>query len=1021
MLLIAVASLCFPSLTMQSGAQDGRISNKIHFSVKPLGSGVRLSQTQVSAFSQDPEGRLWVATQHGLDRYDGVRVKTFLHSSGDRRTVGCSSPESIWRSREGQLWIPCGPVLDRYEPETESFTHFPLGTDRTAGTIHAVAQQSDGSLLFGLLDGLYHLDKRSGALTHVPRHATDPLIDKAPVLDLERDGSGQWWMLTPDALIAFDEDTFQAQRRISLRVHVTRGSIHHDRRGTLWLIANSRLYQTRQSDDDTLREITTISGGPHSMLEDQQGDMWFSTENAGVYYLPQGNGPAQRFLVSCPANCSLPSDRVSTLFEDRNGDIWVGFHDASPVLIQRDPSGTQIFSFRPNQQDGLRSPLATSLYSMSDRLLLVGTSGGLQLLDLPDQHFTDAFKELRPKDVFSVIRDRRQDLWFATDKGVAIQGSSHSAISWIVPDRDVHRLLPLDNSQVLALASDGLVLIEQDTHRHLDVLRAAPGERFYSIALSPEKIWLGTSLGLRFIPRTALAPKLLPLSQTMLIPTNAFVLSILPTDTDTVWLGTQSGLVHYFKGRLAPVSEPSHLGGQIIACIMKDSKSNLWMSSNQGLLSYNPAKKLMVEHTAGMLPVPLDLSGWGACTQSANGQMYFGGFGGVVSFTPESLLATSTSAHHILLTGLMVNSARVEVGTNHLLQQPLSTVRLLTLNRKQNTFTVEFSSVDLDHSDTSLYRARLRGLESNWKILPRDEASISYSQVPAGNYILEFQSSADGILWSDAGGTLPIVVRPAWWASGWFIALYIAAIALAARLAFVMRLRRSNALLQATMDGRMRERTSLARELHDTLLQDFQGVILRCSSLALQLEPGDARRAALERTIQHAERSLNEGKDAIQQLRTNVTSVSELKPAFEELAGDLAVFTAAIISVHEDCSAGCSLDVSHVQEVYTIGREALRNAVQHAHASQIVVTITADLKRLSLVVSDNGVGMPEASTRTARSRGHWGLKGMMERAGKIDASVEIVSEQGNGTTLRLTVPTQTDTTKSIRNRFGLLP
>jgi signal transduction histidine kinase len=216
----------------------------------------------------------------------------------------------------------------------------------------------------------------------------------------------------------------------------------------------------------------------------------------------------------------------------------------------------------------------------------------------------------------------------------------------------------------------------------------------------------------------------------------------------------------------------------------------------------------------------------------------------------------------------------------------------------------------------------------------------------------------------------------------------------------------TEAQLTLRFEERLSERTRIARELHDTLLQSFQALMLHFQTVNDLLPPGEAKEA-LEKVMDRADMAIVEGREAIQDLRSSTTSTNELAEALTALGEELTgtgdggrgsvTFRVSIEGMPRD------LHPILRDDIYRIAREALRNAFRHAHASRIEAEITYGSRALRLRIRDDGKGIDSKLLDAGRD-GHWGLPGMRERAQEISARLDIWSEIGAGTEVELSVP-----------------
>ena len=248
-----------------------------------------------------------------------------------------------------------------------------------------------------------------------------------------------------------------------------------------------------------------------------------------------------------------------------------------------------------------------------------------------------------------------------------------------------------------------------------------------------------------------------------------------------------------------------------------------------------------------------------------------------------------------------------------------------------------------------------------------------------------------------------ILVTPAFYQTTWFYLLSALLLGAALWLIYRLRMKYVTAKMQERMEERARERVRIARDLHDTLLQGIQGLVLRFHFATEQLLPQEPVRQMLRTALDRADEVISEGRDKVRELRAESTSERDLK---EDL-------TSAAFALHNETDAQISVAVTGEarplraavrDELYWIGREALTNAVRHARAAHIILDLVYGAKGFSLHCRDNGRGIVPDVLRDGATDGHWGMIGMRERALRIGGKLEVSSKSGAGTELEVRVP-----------------
>jgi signal transduction histidine kinase len=332
----------------------------------------------------------------------------------------------------------------------------------------------------------------------------------------------------------------------------------------------------------------------------------------------------------------------------------------------------------------------------------------------------------------------------------------------------------------------------------------------------------------------------------------------------------------------------------------------------------------------------------------------------------------------------------------------------LTLSHEQSIFSFEFAALSYVAPPRNQYRWMLEPLHHSWNQVDADRRLATFTTLPAGSYTLRVQGSNNRGVWNEQGVTLRLEILPPWWSTNGFRALCVGLFLALLWAGYQARMRRVQHAFEATLEARVGERTRLARDLHDTLLQSFQGVLLRFHAVKKALPAGaDEARIRLDRALEQAEAAVTEGRDTVRGLRDSTTTVNDLANGIAalggELAGDPPSGDAPVIAVDV---AGESRHLKPIvrDEAYRIAGEAMRNAVRHAQARRITVTIHYEPRQFRLTIRDDGKGIAAEILAGQRIEGHFGLPGMRERAAVVNGRLEVRSAAGTGTEIELRVP-----------------
>src|SRR5271155_1891660 len=356
------------------------------------------------------------------------------------------------------------------------------------------------------------------------------------------------------------------------------------------------------------------------------------------------------------------------------------------------------------------------------------------------------------------------------------------------------------------------------------------------------------------------------------------------------------------------------------------------MGTNKGLSGFDVRSQRFRNFSAADGLPGQDLTGWGTCHQSPSGEMFFGGFSGATAFYPNKL-ANSSFVPRTVLTDFRLSGNSVPVAAGSVLKQSITLTDSITLSHQQNIFSIEFAALSFFNAETNRYRYKLDGLDDGWHEVGGDERIANYTTLPAATYTFEVQGATSRGPWSQPGAMLRIVILPAWYQTVWFRLICLTAFLLLLWAIYLLRLNELRMQFSAALEPRVDERTRIARELHDTLLQSFQGLLLVFQAVSnfLPAQPEEAKQR-IEHALDQASDAIAEGRDAVHELRSGGLKTVDLGEAInkfgKELLSSATSETGPEFSVQVEGTPQ-PLDPIIRDELYRIGVESLRNAVRH--------------------------------------------------------------------------------------------
>ncbi|GFE87681.1 sensor histidine kinase [Steroidobacter agaridevorans] len=998
-----------------------------------------LSQQRVTHIVQDDRGFLWFGTQYGLNRYDGYQFRVFKNDPADPDSLCDVHITALFKDRAGHLWVGCAYSVDRYDPVTETFVHYPLersAAARTSGDVRHISEDREGHLWLSTGYGLYRLDPQSGLVRRFVHETANAHSLSSSVIKFSgEDRAGDFWVANGAGLDRFD----RRSERVTLHVPLPESrplKFYEDRAGTFWIFGESgpglaildrraqRLVRYSFADKEVPGLPLT---GVTSMLEDQDGTLWVGTVADGLLKFDRSRQRFTRYRND-PANLeSLSENRITTLFEDREGHIWTGFGATEPGFFTRSPPPFTKLPVDLHNPNNLGETLVNVIYEDRHGILWMGTTGALNRLDRSTGRLThlDIPGDGIAADVLAIVDDPWSDaLWVGTGgQGLYRLDTANNRLQAFrhddkdptsLSDNRVIRLFADSRKQLWIGTYDGLNRFDPATQTFVAYRHGKPDtQHVYRSIVEDARgtLWMdadGDGVQ-RFDPHTGhfTQVRLQPANESPLLYKR--VLSLYIDRVGALWAGTGNGLFRYDveTGASTYYSERDGLPSNAVSCTFEDALGQLWLGTSAGLSRLDRERRVFKNYSpADGLP-GLDFTGFSACYRGASGEMFFGGFAGAVAFRPETLREVDYSLP-VALTAFQLSGVAPTPGTRPPLSRAIDYTSAITLAHSQSSFSIEFAALGFRSPTTNRYRHRLAGLEDTWHEVGSDRRFASYTTLPAGQYRFQVQAATSRGSWGEPGAEVAIEIRPPWWGTWWFKGLLLLLGLAVIGGTYMLRIRQIAHRFDIRLEERVNERTRIARELHDSLLQSFQGLIFRLQAVHALLPDRTPEAAALlEKSLDHGDRAIAEARSAVHDLRSNVPVASDLSDALAALGPELAADEpgARSFRVMQEGEARPIAPLVR-DDVYRIAREALRNAAQHSHARHIEAELHYGEKEFVLRIRDDGVGIDATVVGEAQRAGHWGLQGMRERAETFGARLDVWSELNAGTEIEMSIPAQ---------------
>jgi len=934
--------------------------------------------------AQTEDGYLWIGTQAGVVRYDGARFVPLDTLTKSR--PGNPFVVALLGARDGSLWIGTSGGLSRWKDG--KLTNY-AGTE---GSVTSLAEDEHGKIWL-LRGGKGSSPLCEVAGTGVSCHGKEDGLDvPGGCCELMiTDGRGTFWMSTDTSLVEWREHSASRSFPVEAKAKAgTPGMLVFAREpgNEIWvglpIIGPGLGLQRLEGGQWKAFRTPDMDGSSvavQALFRDREGALWVGTIDHGIYRIASGR------VDHFGSKDGLTSDGIYAFFEDREGNMWVT--TSAGIDRFRD---FKVWSY--TTREGLSVDEVDSVLADREGRVWAGTASSLDVLDHGTFRSLRAGKELPGTQVTSLFEDKEGRLWVGLDESL-----------WVYADGKFAAVLdqggkPL-RGMVFALTQDASGAVWATLRGHPNRLVRMEGDKVVEAFDSPKypsvrsmasdrdgNVWLGLQTGDLARPNgERIATHL---------DTPVFDVAI---TRDGLLLGaTSKGLIASKGGATRVFSVKDGLPCDAVNGVIDDEGGALWLYTGCGLVKLGLSdveNALRDPHRAIDASVLDVLDGvrpgrapfQKKIARGPDGTLWFANGVDLQTFDPRKAVANSRTLP-VHIEGLMADRKAYALTGD------------LALPALTRDIQLDYTAIGLAVPQHVRFRYRLDGHDQDW-VDAGQRRQAFYTDLPPGTYSFHVAADSGGNTWKEAAA-VNFTVLPAFYQASWFMLLVVAAFALTLWLLFALRMARVKAQLRTLFEERHAERERIARELHDTLLQAVQGLMLRFQSAMERIPPSEPARELMERALDHADEVIIEGRDRVTKLRASEQG-DNLESALRQLGEAMAhdgrvVFRLTVEGVPRPLNPAVG------DEVLQIARESMANAFRHAQPDRIDVSVGYERKRLTLCVVDDGAGFDVDAVANEASTGHWGLKGMHERAASLRARLSLSSRPGAGTAVELSVP-----------------
>jgi ligand-binding sensor domain-containing protein/signal transduction histidine kinase len=1001
-----------------------------HYGHQAWRTDAGLPQNTVHAVLQTRDGYLWLGTDGGLVRFDGIDFVTFGVETNP--AFHSNTVYDLEQDADGALWIstaaglvraqhgvfaayttaqglPADTVWFCYQDRSrrlwamtaggpawlqgQRFSAVPDAQGAVPLSRQGLAEDGGGRLWLGSSSGVYALEVRDGQ----PRVGTH-LLDGVGVDAVVLDRAQSLWIGSNEGLVRWRDGALTPVPLAGLPARTDVTALLADSDGSVW--AGTAVGLAHWQPGGSPGRVPPLRlDGQHvdRLFQDHQGTLWIASERG--LFRRQGE-QVQAFA----AGTDLAGNRVLALYEDREGDLWLGT-DAGGLHVLRDQKFTTYTT-----QDGLSGNVIRSVLESVDGALWIGTDGeGL------NRRTADGFRHYSTADglssnvILSLASGAGSDLWVGTPDGLNLlhAGEATARVQRFtsaegLPDDFIRSLYRDPDGSLWVGTRHGLAHLVDGRFTSFSALDGLGSDFIGAIFRSRDgDLWIGTAGGLSRLRAGRFTNFAIPQGLS-----HNTVTAIAQSGEGALWLGTNGGGLERAQGDITAAFPGlrKDLPGTIYA-ILEDRGGQLWLSAPTGIYriagvpgdasrvgpggaaavtAYGTADGMNIQECSG--------GGHPSAWQRKDGTLWFATLDGVSMIDPQHTTANQVPPPVVIEQVLVDDQARPVDGAGD---------QELTIPPGASRLEFQYAGLSFRAPKKVQYRYQLQGFDRGW-IEAGTRRAAFYTNLPPGRYRFRVVAANSDGVWNDRGAWFGLRLRPHYYQTYWFYAALLLGCVLLGYQAYRWRVQQVEAQFRAVLA----ERGRLAREIHDTLAQGFVGISVQLELVARLLSGGREAppKPALDQLDQAralVRESLAEARSSIWDLRSENSAGDDLPARLRRACNRIA--SGSLTKVYLQVMGTYRPVARQTEdELLRIGQEGVANAVRHAAATRIDVALIYEAHRMLLQVVDDGRGFTPLPGGQG-PEGHYGIQGMHERAQQIGATLRVDSAPGAGT--RITVET----------------
>ncbi len=778
-----------------------------------------LSQSWVKSICQDNQGFMWFGTNEGLNKYDGYNFTVYKNKPEDTNSISNNAIGSLYEDKSGNLWIGTENGLNLYNRDNDQFIY---NIKLSRSIITDFLELEDGRIFMTTRsDGLYlYNPKNDSVISFVADENNPHSLSENELSCILMDRNGNIWVGSTNGLNLLDTLNYKFIRFKNNKSDKSTigdnniNSLFLDSKNRIWVGTNTGLSLLKYKKGtpercdfinykhNTNNKASIIDGAVLALMEDKYGHLWIGIESGGLdiidlHTFKENNCIFHHYRNNPNDNTSLSYNSVYSIYEDRNGSIWLGtFGDGINIYNKLIKNFTH-YKQEPNNPNSLSNNFVNSFFEEDD-YLWIGTSGGLNLFDKKNKTFKHFLhnpnndKSIGSNSVRVIKRDSKNNLWIGTwGGGLNLYNSRNNTFTRFKHDPNDNKSIGADNMFAILEDRDknlwigtmggGLNLFDYKTRTFKRYVNTSDNENTITddwvrtlFESSYGEIWLSSSHTVELFDKKSerfihFSHDRNDIKSISYDGANVFF----EDSKNNLWIGTVGGLNVFNRedSTFSYYQQEDGLPNNQINGILEDDHGNLWVSTNKGISKFlgginRPENPVFKNYDVSDGLQGDEFRPRSFC-KGKDGKMYFGGKNGFNVFHPDSIKENPYKPP-VIITKFSLFNKDVPIGTEDSpLKKHISVTKEIILSYKHSVITFEYAALNFIAPEKNQYAFILEGFDNDWHYVG-NKREATYTNLNPGTYIFKVKGSNNDNVWNEEGTSLKITITPPFWMTLWF-------------------------------------------------------------------------------------------------------------------------------------------------------------------------------------------------------------------------------------------------------------